>query len=171
MVIRQERRKEFPELYDFVKRAFATARVSDGDEPDFVDRLRASDGYIPELALVAEENGAIIGHGMLTRARMTGTTGPQGLLLLAPLCVALEHRNRGVGAALLREGLRLARERGYTAVILVGDPAYYGRFGFKAAASFGLTHTSEDLPGQYVLACELVPGALGGQRGIVDFAL
>jgi len=106
MRIRPETPEEFPLLYDFVQRAFATARVCDGDEQDYAARLRAGDAYIPALALVAEEGGRIIGHVLFTRLAVRWADGrEQPALLLGPLSVALEHRSRGVGAGLGAGGL------------------------------------------------------------------
>jgi len=108
-----------------VKIAFQTAKVSNGKEQDFVNQLRSSGCYIPELALVAEENGKLIGHIMLTKTYIVNGNSKFETLLLAPISVALEYRDRGVGSALIKEGFRLAKEMGYTSVLLVGDPAYY----------------------------------------------
>lgn len=165
MIIRGEKSQEFPLLHAFIQEAFATAKVSNGDEQHFVERLRAGSNYLPELALVAEEEGTIIGHGMLSRAFVIDGTRPYETLLLAPLAVALDNRNQGVGSALVREGFRLAGEMGYTSVFLVGNPAYYGRFGFRAASSFGIAHAPDTIPARYVLACELVSEALRGIHG------
>lgn len=88
-------------------------------------------------------------------------------LLLAPLSVALEYRNRGVGSKLVKESFKLAREMGYTSVLLVGDPAYYHRFGFKTAVDFGIKH-QHNIPDKYVMACELVPDAFNGITGTTD---
>ncbi len=68
MIIRRETPEEYGQIYDLVKIAFQTAKVSDGKEQDFVNQLRASGSYVPELALVAEENGKLIGHIMLSKA-------------------------------------------------------------------------------------------------------
>ena len=96
--------------------------------------LRRRDSYRPELELVAEENGQLIGHILLTILPVPGA--PQGLrgLMVAPLCVRLEDRSRGLGGQLLQEGGRRAAELGYNALFLVGDPDYYGRYGFQNAA-------------------------------------
>ena len=168
MKIRPERREEFPLLYEFVRTAFATAKVSDGTEQDFVDRLRAGSGYLPALALVAEEDGALLGHIMFTETRIRlAAGGERTILLLAPLAVALEHRGRGIGSALVREGFRIAREMGYGAVALCGDPAYYGRFGFReSAGTYGIVQPG--MEARYCLACELVPSALGDAAGELD---
>jgi putative acetyltransferase len=168
MFIGREKPEEFPRIYDLVKTAFQTAKVSDGTEQDFVDQLRAGGGYIPELALVAEENSKLIGHIMLTKMNIDSRDKKIETLLLAPLSVALEHRNKGVGTELIKESFRLAKEMGYTSVLLVGDPAYYHRFGFQASVDFGIRNVN-NFPDPYVLACELVPGALASISGTVDF--
>ena len=88
--------------------------------------------------------------------------------MLAPLAVALEYRNRGVGSKLVKESFELARNLGYTAVFVVGDPAYYSRFGFKSSVHFGVKHVPA-IGDQYVMACELSNGALAGVKGTVTF--
>ena len=67
MIIRQEKPSDFPAIYDLVKVAFQTGKVSNGLEQDYVNQLRASGNYIPQLALVAEEDGKLVGHIMLTK--------------------------------------------------------------------------------------------------------
>jgi len=89
------------------------------------------------------------------------------VLYLAPIAVVLEHRNKGTGSKLIKESFRLARNLGYTAVVLVGDPEYYHRFGFKSAITYGIK-SQMDIPNEYVMACELVPGALKGISGVTD---
>ena len=169
MLIRPERPSEFAAIRDLVKTAFATARVSQGDEQEFVDRLRAGPDYIPDLALVAEDDSGLIGHIMLTHTYVSTAAGPRSLLLLAPLCVALERRNRGVGARLTGEALRRARELGHHAVTLVGNPAYYARFGFRPSTAFGIVNENE-IPSEFVMTLELTPGALAGAAGSIRFA-
>lgn len=164
MKIRPERPGEFCFLHNFVKAAFETAKVKDGDEQDFVDRLRIGEGYVPELALVAEVDGRIVGHIMFTKTYILTGTSRVEALLLAPLAVQLEHRCRGIGAGLIQEGFRIAKQLGYQSVFVVGDPAYYSRFGFKASARFGIHHVPE-IPEPYVMAIELTPNALAGLSG------
>ena len=159
-LIREESPRDFQAIYHLVQTAFQTANVKDGAEQDFVDRLRASENYLPELALVAACGDTLIGHIMLTRAEFKAAAGdPPKALLLAPLSVPLEYRNYGVGAALTREALRRAAEMGHDAVFLAGDPAYYGRFGFKRADSFGVT-CALPIPPQFLLAAEIRSGSL-----------
>lgn len=167
--IRPESETEFAEIHDLIRTAFETAHVSDGNEQDFADGLRSGEGYIPLLALVAELDGRPVGHSMLTKTAVERPDGSAfGALLLAPLSVRLEYRNRHIGSALIRESFRRAVQMGYTAVFLCGDPDYYGRFGFRRTSDFGI-RPKHGLPEQYVLACELVPGALDGITGTVDY--
>jgi predicted N-acetyltransferase YhbS len=167
LIIRSEKPSEFRLIYDLVKVAFQTAQVSNGQEQDFVNRLRAGNGYIPQLALVSEQDGQIIGHIMLTKTTVSCRGLKHEVLLLAPLAVALEHRGCGVGSQLIMESFTRAKNLGYQAVLVVGNPAYYARFGFKPSVSFGITH-NPPIPDPYVMACELVPHALSGVSGTVS---
>lgn len=168
MIIRKEAENDFSQIYDLVKIAFQTAKVSNGKEQDFVNQLRSGNNYIPELALVAEENDRLIGHIMLTKTYIVNGDNRFEALLLAPISVVLEYRNRGIGAKLINESFRLAKEMGYTSVFLVGDPAYYHRFGFKSSVDFGVKQLY-NIPDEYVMACELVPNALRGISGIINW--
>ncbi|MGD1015126.1 MAG: N-acetyltransferase [Roseiarcus sp.] len=168
MLIRPERESEFPAIYELVRVGFTTAKVANGDEQNFVDRLRSGDGYIPELALVAEDDGELVGHIMLTRTFVSTAEAPRPVLLLAPLCVVLKRRKQGLGARLIQDALSRARRLGHAAVVLVGDPAYYSRFGFKPCASFGIANAN-GIPDRHVMALELAPGALANASGIVLF--
>ena len=166
MIIRQEKPSDFQNIYDLVKVSFQTAKVSNGNEQDYVNKLRASDGYIPDLALVAEEDRNIIGHIMLTKTYITTGTSKVEALLLAPLSVSLSYRKRGIGSKLVRNSLKLAENSGYTTVFVVGDPAFYGRFGFKSSTLFGVKHIPA-IPDEYVMVFELSVGALAGVTGTI----
>lgn len=166
MIIRQELEKDFEEIYELVKIAFQTAKVSNGKEQDLVNQLRNSDGYIPELALVAEEAGKLVGYIMLTKTYITNEDNKFMTLYIGPVSVALEYRNKGIGSKLIRKSLQLAKEMGYTSVVLVGDPGYYHRFGFKSSSEFNIKHVL-DIPEKFVMANELVPNALQGISGIM----
>jgi predicted N-acetyltransferase YhbS len=98
------------------------------------------------------------------------TAGPRcPALLLGPLAVHQAHRNRGIGSALMRRAIARARLAGHHAIVLAGDAAYYGRFGFSAAATGALW-----MPGQFdrdrLLALELKSGALAGALGMIGAA-
>ncbi|MBB4036902.1 putative N-acetyltransferase YhbS [Dysgonomonas hofstadii] len=167
-VIRQETEKDFSEIYALIKTAFETATVKDGDEQDFADNLRKGSRYISQLALVAEVEGKLIGHIMLTKTYVMQSDGTEYEgLLIAPVSVLLEYRNVGVGSALIRKGMEQGKELGYKAVFLCGDPAYYHRFGFVPTSNYGIKYI-HDVPEQYIMACELEKGALDNVFGSID---
>ena len=158
ITIRQERKSDAAEREALLDLAYGPARFTKTSE-----RLR--EGRLPAdgLSLVAVEDGRIVGTVRLWHA----TAGPErAVLLLGPLAVHPGCRSRGIGAALMQRALRTASRRGHNAVLLVGDAAYYGRFGFSAEQTGALW-----LPGKYdqhrLLGCELAPGALNGARGLI----
>jgi predicted N-acetyltransferase YhbS len=127
---------------------------------------RVREGREAAVALVAADQGRVVGSVRLWPvAAGTGRTA----LLLGPLAVHPDCRRRGIGAALVRRAIRAAREAGHAAVLLVGDAAYYARFGFTAAKTAAL-----GMPGLFdparLLALELTPGALDGAHGLVRAA-
>jgi putative acetyltransferase len=137
------------------------------DEADLVEAIRASDEYVPELTLVAEEDGRIVGHVMFSYSALEGSD--TGLLQLSPLSVAPERQGSGIGSALTREALRLADERGEPLVLVLGHPSYYPRFGFRPASSLGLEAPNPEWPDEAFMAVPLTAydPAL---RGRVSFA-
>lgn len=104
-------------------------------EVDLIDRLRADDGWIPELSLVAESDGVVVGHVLGSRA----IVGEVPAIGLGPLSVAPGWQRSGVGAALMHAVLGAAEALDEQLVGLLGDPAYYSRFGFVSAESVGVT--------------------------------
>ncbi|MDR1358497.1 MAG: N-acetyltransferase [Coriobacteriales bacterium] len=170
MNIRQETEGDFGEVYALIKTAFETAAISDGDEQEYYARIRRSDTCIPELSLVAEQDGRIIGHIMLARTLVRSKTGEHEFLVLAILSVAEERRRSGVGSALARAALDRATRLGHRAVFLAGDHRYYGRFGFVPASEYSIRY-KEDVPREMldnIMALELTPGSLDGIKGVVD---
>lgn len=167
IIIRQTTQTEYAAIGDLIKTAFETAVHRDGNEQNFAAKLRTGENYIPRLDLTATLDGVPAGHIMLTQ---TGVTKPDGTrydtLMVAPLSVLLEHRCAGIGSALMHEGLRIAAKMGYDSAFLLGDPAYYQRFGYRPAHLCGIVHDS--FPAEYLLAKELVPGALDGITGKIN---
>ncbi|BFU44582.1 N-acetyltransferase [Krasilnikovia sp. MM14-A1004] len=124
-------------MHEVTARAFArtgqAGRVP--AEASLVDELRADPGWIPALSLVAvDAGGAVVGHVVATRARV----GSAPALGLGPLSVHPDHQRRGVGSALMHAVLGAADALDEPVVVLLGDPAYYGRFGFVPATDHGI---------------------------------
>jgi predicted N-acetyltransferase YhbS len=165
IVIRQEQEKDIDAVYQVVKTAFATMELADGDEQDLVNRLRKSAAFIPELSLVAEYEGKIIGHILFTKMKI----GDHPSLALAPVAVLPEYQKQGAGGELIREGHRIAKELGYRSVIVVGHPDYYPRFGYHLASQWKITAPFE-VPDEAFMALELVEGGLTGVSGMIAYA-
>lgn len=117
-------------------------------EPDLVEAIRASDRFVPELSLVAEIDGEIVGHVLVSYVDLEPDS--VRVLQVAPLAVAPAHQRRGVGGALMRKALRLAEERGAPLVLVEGDPGYYGRFGFRRSDEAGIEAPANVSP-QYLM--------------------
>lgn len=169
MVIRQEEAKDRSTIYSLVKRAFETAEQTDGNEHDLVNALRKGKAYIPELSLVAEIDGKLVGHIMFTKAEVGGAI----VLALAPLSVLPEYQRQGVGTALLQEGHRIARELGYGYSIVLGSETYYPRVGYLPADTFGIK-APFDVPRENFMAYRLndsVPALCGTLRYAEEFGI
>jgi predicted N-acetyltransferase YhbS len=163
--IRQEIEKDHVQVYQLVKSAFEGMEFADGDEPELVVRLRKSEAFIPELSLVAESAGEILGHILFTKMKI----GSHPSLALAPVAVLPAYHDMGIGGRLIQEGHRLAKNLGYASVIVVGHAAYYPRFGYRRASQWKIT-APFDIPDEAFMAIELVPGALDGVSGMIEYA-
>lgn len=130
-----------------------TAAFGQEDEAGIIDAVRASDGFVPELTLVAEEEGRIVGHIMMSYVGLEGSE--TRLLELAPMSVAPDRQGAGIGSALVRKALRLADERGEPLVLVLGHPEYYPRFGFRPASSLGIAAPDPAWPDDIFMAIPL----------------
>lgn len=166
-------RKEIPKDHNWVieltAKAFETMPFSEGDEDQLVARLRNAPGFIPELSLVAELDGLIVGHILFTPLVIDNGQQQFESLVLGPVSVLPEFQKQGIGGKLIRAGHQKAVELGFRSVILIGHPEYYPRFGYKPASSWGIK-THYELPSDDVfMAVELTEGALKNVSGMVIF--
>ncbi|MEV4810202.1 GNAT family N-acetyltransferase [Micromonospora avicenniae] len=119
--------------------AFARPDVAAPPEVGLVEELRAGDAWIPELAMVAEYGGEVVGYALLTRVRVKSDRGSAWALTLGPVAVAPHRQKLGHGTAVVQAALDAATELGERLVVVLGSPAYYRRFGFSRADRMGLT--------------------------------
>lgn len=119
------------------------AAFTGSDEAELVAALRSSDAWVPELSFVARTDDAqIVGHVVLTAS----TVGHTPVLALAPVGVVPNRQGQGIGERLVADALLHAAALGYAAAVVLGDPAYYGRFGFSPARAQGITPPEEAWP-------------------------
>ena len=143
-------------------------RSGDG-EVRLVEELRISDAWVPELSLVARLDGHSIGHLLFSRATIDTSAGPVEVLALAPLAVLPGYESTFAGTALMRAGVAEATRLGFRAVIVLGHPTYYRRFGFRPALPMGI-RAPFPVPEAAWMALELTPGTLTGIEGTVRYA-
>jgi putative acetyltransferase len=129
-------------------------------ESRLIEDLRAAG--LDAVELVAVENDDIVGHILFSVLATTIDRQTVPALALAPMAVRPDRQRRGVGSALVRAGLDLARDRDWRAVIVLGHKGYYPRFGFSAALARPL---ETPFSGDAFMALELAPGALRGEKG------
>ncbi|MDR3573265.1 MAG: N-acetyltransferase [Anaerolineaceae bacterium] len=132
--IRPETPADVVAIYAVNKQAFAGRQA----EPGLVDAIRTSAGFIPQLSLVAEQNGAIVGHILFSRTHIQTDNSLLPALALAPLAVLPEYQRQGIGSAPVRRGLQECRRLGQAVVIVLGCASYYPRFGFSAGLAKAL---------------------------------
>ncbi len=158
-----------PQIRELLRSAFGQE-----DEADLVDDIVNSIGYLPDLEVVADDGGVVVGHVMLTRAQIEEAL--PGMMMrnipavaLAPLAVHPSRQNSGLGSELVREVLDRARILGERIALVLGHPEFYPRFGFHEALSYGIMPPHEVRSDAWMVA-ELAPGGLTEVRGTARFA-
>jgi putative acetyltransferase len=136
LTIRPETGRDEAAIAEVTTAAFAKQR-----EARIVDAIRRSDRFVPELSLVAEVEGVVVGHVMLSYVDLGDDS--RRVLELGPMSVAPERQRSGVGSALVEEALRRGDDRGEPLVLVLGHPTYYPRFGFRPASTLGIVPPPE----------------------------
>lgn len=142
MLIRPEQPDDIEAIRSVTAAAFRYAANSappvtpggDPGEATLVSWLRDDPDWLPDLSLVATEDEVVVGHVVCTRAHLDD----QSALGLGPLSVLPRRQRAGIGSALVQAVLAAADARGESLIALLGEPAYYGRFGFVPAREIGI---------------------------------
>jgi putative acetyltransferase len=142
MKVRDENPHDWDAVYQAVSSAFGQSA-----EAELVERLRNAGDSV--ISLVADEDGRIVGHVLLSRME-----APIAALALAPVSVIPAKQKCGIGSALIRSAVDRARGEGWDAIFVLGDPAYYEQFGFDRKAAAGFT---SPYGGDYFMMLKLSP--------------
>jgi putative acetyltransferase len=156
--IRPESPADVRAIFTVTEAAFRTAAHSAGTEQFIVNALRSAGALA--VSLVAELDGEVIGH--VAVSPVTASDGASGWYGLGPISVLPQHQRSGVGSQLMQAALQELRDRGASGCMLVGDPAYYRRFGFQPVADL----TYPGVPPEYFMAVSFGPRT---PRGVVTF--
>lgn len=168
--LRKEKIADHQEVFNVIKKAFEKEEYSDQQEHFLVQRLRASKNFIPNLSIVAERDGKVVGHILLTRIDIIDGSKSSESLALAPVSVLPTYQRKGIGGKLIVYAHEIAKGLGYKSVILVGHKDYYPKFGYFPLKSFGIK-LPFDANDENCMAIELVEGALQEAHGKVQYAV
>jgi putative acetyltransferase len=154
MILRPERPDDIDAIRRLTETAFKTAPHAAGTEHLIIDRLRAAGALA--LSLVAEADGAVVGHVAFSPVSISD--GSADWYGLGPISVNPARQGGGIGGKLIREGLERLKALGAAGCVLLGDPAYYGRFGFMSNARL----TLDGVPPEYFMHVAFSPVYGGG---------
>lgn len=157
--VREESERDRAAVHAVNAAAFATAT-----EADLVDALRAQTRVI---SLVAEESNSVVGHILFSPMTLSGHPDRK-IMGLAPMAVVPQQQRRGIGSALVRAGLARCKEQGIDAVVVLGHPSYYPRFGFSPVSRLGIG-CEYDVPDEAFMVVELQPDYLHGASGVIKY--
>ena len=160
VLIRAEDERDYDDV-----RAVNTAAFETPLEANLVEALRTQ--ARPIVSLVAIDETDVVGHVMFSPVLLSGHPDLD-LMGLAPMAVIPRHQGKGIGSALVRAGLEQCRQLGCGAVVVLGHPHYYPRFGFVPAARCGIG-CEYDVPEDVFMVLELQPRFLEGRSGIITY--
>ena len=147
--------------------AINEAAFGQSDEARLVEALRADGDVV--LSLVAQRDASVVGHLLLSAAQIVGASGEHDVLALAPMAVMPSEQRSGVGSLLVRAAIERATAADHRAVVVLGHPAFYPRFGFEPAGPHALRCPYE-APPEAFMVLGLRPDALGGLEGTIRYS-
>ena len=162
--IRNETPEDYQAVESMTRRAFYNLYIPGCVEHYLVHIMRGHEDFIPELDLVLESDGQIIGNIMYTKARLTDEAGTEkAILTFGPVCVMPEHQRRGYGKKLMDASFEKAAAMGYDVIVIFGSPANYVSRGFRSCKKHNVCAEGGKYPAA-MLVKELKPGALDGRK-------
>jgi len=137
-------------------------------EIKLIEDCRVSEEFISQLAIVALDEGKVVGHILFHPVLIETKEGNSSVLTMAPMAVSPDVQNKGVGTKLLTHGLNECKRLGHKIVVVIGHPNFFAKFGFIPAIEKGL-EIMFPVPDEAFMVCELEPGALDNISGTVEF--
>ncbi|GAB4406614.1 MAG: N-acetyltransferase [Microscillaceae bacterium] len=163
ITIRPEEHSDFEPV-----RALNILAFNRTDEANLIDRIRDEKEYLPALSFVAVFETKIIGHIMLSK--ITIGVHSEGLVALAPMAVLPDFQNQNIGSQLVVHAIAEAKKAGLSAIVVLGHPNYYPKFGFVRASLKGITCPYEGVPDESFLVNELYDNSLEGISGMATYS-
>ena len=168
ILVRLERKTEYREVENLVRESFWNVYRPGCLEHFVLKCLRDDPAFVPELDLVLEKDGVLIGQNIFVRANIRADQGIEvPILTMGPICIAPEWKRKGYGKLLLDASLEKAAAMGFGAVCFEGNILFYGQSGFGYASEFGIRYHGlpEGEDASFFLCKELIPGYLSGITG------
>lgn len=165
LTIRTEQPEDYRQVEELTREAFWNVYQQGCVEHYLVHIMRDAEAFLPALDLVALADDKIVGHIMYAKTEILSPTQERyPVITFGPLSVLPAYQNKGVGAQLIEESKTRAANLGCHAILILGDPLYYARFGFRPAEEYGIRN-SDGRFAAALQALELSPGALEGVSG------
>ena len=166
LTIRKEKADDYRTVEKIVREAFWNLYVPGCSEHYVLHRLRNSSDFIPELDFIAEKEGQIVGQIVYSRGTIKYTEGlEKEVVSFGPVSVLPAFQKQGVGSALIVHTINLAKEMGFAAICIYGDPRYYNRFGFRCAEKYEI----KTADGKFAVALQVLKlrqGAINNTTGV-----
>lgn len=168
IIIRNEKPEEYRTVETLVRESFWNVYRPGCLEHFVLHELRSDPDFVPELDLVMEKDGEIIGQNMFLRTVISADDGRKvPIMTMGPICIAPQYKRQGFGKILLDHSLALAKSLGCEALCFEGNIDFYGKSGFCPASNFGIRYHGlpEGEDASFFLAIELTPGYLSAIGG------
>ncbi len=163
--IKNEREEDYRIVEELTREAFWNLYVPGCTEHFVLHNLRNSADFIPELDFIAEKEGQIVGNIVYIRGKIKDKQGVgREVISFGPVSVLPRFQKQGIGSALIKHTISIARDMGFPAICIYGDPRYYSRFGFRCGERYEIK-TADDKFAVALLVLELKPGALNNIHG------
>lgn len=164
ILIRQEQESDYKTVEAITRKAFYNIYVPGCFEHYLAHIMRSHEDFLPELDLVLEADGQIIGNIMYTTCRLTDETGHEReALSFGPVSILPEYQRKGYGKKLIEYSFQQAIALGYDAIVIFGDPCNYVSRGFKSCKKYNVC-LEDDVYPTAMLVKELIPGTLDGRK-------